>query len=49
MAKGYRPVVRDQPLLLPVDMRDWLPADHQVWLVIEVVRDHLDTREPSRV
>jgi transposase len=43
MAKRYRPVVRDQPFLLPPDMRDWLPADHPVWLVIRVVEEHLDT------
>jgi transposase len=43
MAKGYRPVRRDQPFLLPPDMREWLAGDHPVWLVIEVVRDHLDT------
>jgi len=24
-------------------MRDWLPPDHPVWLVIKVVEDHLDT------
>jgi transposase len=43
MAKGYRPVRRDQPFLLPPDMRDWLPAGHRVWLLIEVVAAHLDT------
>ena len=43
MAKGYRPVDRDQAFLFPPDMREWLPADHPVWLVIEVVADHLDT------
>ena len=43
MAKGYRPVRRDQPFLLPPDMREWLPGDHPVWLVIAVVEDHLDT------
>jgi transposase len=43
MAKGYRPVDRDQPFLFPPDMRDWLPADHPVWLVITVVEVHLDT------
>ena len=37
MAKKYRPVVRDQGFLLPPDMRDWLPADHGVWLVIAAV------------
>ena len=36
-AKGYRPVDRDQPFLLPPDMRQWLPAGHAVWLVIEAV------------
>ena len=37
MAKGYRPVDRDQPFLLPPDMREWLPASHPVWPVIEAV------------
>ena len=35
MAKGYRRVDRDQPFLLPLDMRQWLPEGHPVWLVIE--------------
>src|SRR5215471_10789979 len=43
VAKGYRPVDRDQVFLFPPDMRDWLPADHPVWLVITVVERHLDT------
>ena len=43
MAKGYRPVDRDQAFLFPVDMREWLPGDHPVHLVIAVVEDHLDT------
>src|ERR1700721_389638 len=43
MAKGYRPVDRDQPFLLPPDMREWLRGDHPVWLVIRVVGEHLDT------
>jgi transposase len=37
MAKRYRPVDRDQPFLLPPDMREWLPASHPVWPVIEAV------------
>ncbi len=37
MAKGYRPVDRDQPFLFPPDMREWLAADHPVWLVIRAV------------
>jgi transposase len=43
MAKRYRPVPRDQAFLFPPDMREWLPPDHPVWLVITVVEDHLDT------
>src|SRR5271169_4770946 len=43
MAKGYRPVARDQAFLLPPDMREWLPPGHPVWLVITVVDEHLDT------
>jgi transposase len=43
MAKGYRPVRRDQPFLLPPDMREWLPGDHPVHLVIRAV-ERMDTR-----
>jgi transposase len=43
MAKGYRKLDRDQLFMLPPDMREWLPAGHPVWLVIEVVSGHLDT------
>jgi transposase len=39
MAKSYRPVLRDQPMLLPVDMRDWLPEDHLVWFVLDAVEE----------
>lgn len=42
MAKWYRPVRRDQPFLLPPDMREWLPADHVVWFLLETV-EALDT------
>jgi hypothetical protein len=28
---------RDQPLLLPVDMREWLPADDLVFIVLDAV------------
>jgi transposase len=37
MAYGYRPVVRDQPFLLPPDLREWLPAGHLAWFVIDAV------------
>jgi transposase len=43
MAKGYRPVDRDQPFLFPPDMREWLPPGDPVWLVIRVVEGHMDT------
>jgi transposase len=32
---------RDQPFLLPPDLRDWLPQDHLAWFVLDVV-DQLD-------
>ena len=41
MAKSFRRVDRDQPFLLPPDVREWLPAGHLVWFVISVV-DNLD-------
>jgi len=37
VAKGFRSVDRAQQFLLPVDMRDWLPADHLVWFVLDAV------------
>lgn len=42
MARTYRPVVRDQEFLLPPNMADWLPEDHLVWFVLDVL-DRLDT------
>lgn len=42
VAKGYRPVDRDQYFLLPPNMRDWLPESDPVWVVIETVAS-LDT------
>lgn len=41
MAYGFLPVDRDQPFLLPPDVRDWLPAGHLARFVVEVV-DQLD-------
>jgi transposase len=32
---------RDQGFLLPPDLRDWLPADHLAWFLLDVV-DQLD-------
>lgn len=42
MARSYRPVVRDQEFLLPPNMAEWLPDDHLVWFVLDVV-EQLDT------
>ncbi len=42
MARSYRPVIRDQEFLLPPNMADWLPEDHLVWFVMDVV-EQLDT------
>jgi transposase len=42
VAKGYRPVLRDQPFLFPPDMREWLESAHPVWTVMEIVQ-RLDT------
>jgi hypothetical protein len=36
-----REIAASNHLLLPPDLRDWLPEDHFAWLVIEVV-DELD-------
>jgi transposase len=41
VAKGYRPVDRDQVFLLPPNLRDWLPPGHRVWFILDVV-DTLD-------
>lgn len=37
VAKRYLPVRRDELMLLPPDVRDWLPADHVVWFLLDVI------------
>ena len=37
MAPRYKTLDRDTPMLLPCDMRDWLPEDHIVHFVIDTV------------
>jgi transposase len=37
MAYNFLRAARDQPFLLPPDPRDWLPADHLAWFVLDVV------------
>ena len=48
MAKTYRPYVPEQDLLLPPSLRDWLPADHLVYFVSDVV-DALDVSAITKV
>jgi transposase len=37
VARNFLSGDRTQQFLLPPDMRDWLPADHLVWFVIDVM------------
>ena len=39
MAQNFLTCDRDQPLLLPPDLRDWLPDDHLAWFVIEAIEE----------
>ena len=41
MAYNFLRGDRDQPFLLPPDLRDWLPQGHLAWFVLDVV-DQLD-------
>lgn len=42
MALTYLSCDRDQPFLLPPDLRDWLTKSHLVWLVLDLIEE-LDT------
>jgi hypothetical protein len=35
MAQNFLACDRDQPFLLPPDVREWLPEDHLAWFVID--------------
>ena len=35
MGYNFLPWDHDQQYLLPPDLRDWLPADHEVWALLE--------------
>ena len=39
MPQNFLTCDRDQPLLLPPDLRDWLPAEHLAWFVIEAIEE----------
>ncbi len=36
---NLRTVDRDQLLLMPLSLSDWLPADHLAWLIVDVVAE----------
>jgi transposase len=37
MAYNFLRGDRDQPFLLPPDLRDWLPQDHLAWFILDVL------------
>jgi hypothetical protein len=39
MAQNFIACDREQVLLLPPSLREWLPADHLVWFVLDAVEE----------
>ena len=39
MAQNFIESRREQGFLLPPDVREWLPADHLAWFVIDAAAD----------
>src|ERR1039458_10036781 len=39
MPQNFKPYDRDQELLLPPSLRDWLPEDHFAWFLLDSVRE----------
>ena len=39
MAQNFIACDREQVLLLPPSLRDWLPADHLAWFVLDAVEE----------
>jgi transposase len=39
MAQNFIESLREQGFLLPADVREWLPADHLAWFVIDAVEE----------
>ena len=39
MAQNFLSCDRDQPMLLPADLREWLPEDHLAWFVLDAVSE----------
>jgi hypothetical protein len=48
MAKGYLPYTIDQRLLMPPDMREWLPEGHLALFIVDLVSE-LDLSGIERV
>jgi transposase len=39
MPQNFIAFDRDQVLLMPPDLRDWLPEDHLAWTILAAVRE----------
>ncbi len=39
MSQNFLPCERDQQLLMPADLREWLPEDHLAWFVLDAVEE----------
>ena len=39
MSPNFLPCERDQQLLMPTDLREWLPEDHLAWFVLDTVEE----------
>lgn len=39
MSQNFLPCERDQQLLMPTDLREWLPKDHLAWFVLDAVSE----------
>jgi hypothetical protein len=39
VAQNFLPCDRDQELLLPPSLREWLPEDHLAWFVLDAVAE----------
>jgi hypothetical protein len=39
MAQNFIACDRDQELLLPPNLREWLPEDHLAWFVLDAVTE----------
>jgi len=46
MAHRFVNIDRDTPLLLPPDLRDWVPADHPAHFILDAV-EALDLNPPT--